>query len=158
MTELLLILAGAAAANMPLPAFLAGCWEERRAADAWTEECWTSARGGLMLGSGRDGKGGGVGHWEWMRIERTADGSVTFYGSPKGAVPVAFKATRSDARSITFVNAAHDYPQRIHYRLTANGLDAETSLVDGNKRNRWSFRRSGSPATDQPTISSGLKK
>ena len=138
----LLILAEAAAAT-PMPAFLAGCWEEKRAEEAWTEECWTSTRGGLMIGSGRDGKGDSVGHWEWMRIERAADGTVTFYGSPKGAAPVPFKATASDGKSITFVNAAHDYPQRVTYKLTEAGLDAEISLADGGKANRWRYRRPG---------------
>lgn len=143
----LLILAEAAAPT-PMPAFLAGCWEEKRAELAWTEECWTSARGGLMIGSGRDGKGDSVRHWEWMRIERAADGTVTFFGSPKGAAPVPFKATAGDGNSITFVNAAHDYPQRVTYRLTKSGLDAETSLADGSKPNRWRYRRPGSAAND----------
>jgi hypothetical protein len=138
----LLIFAEAAAAT-PMPAFLAGCWEEKRAEQGWTEECWTSARGGLMIGSGRDGKGDSVGHWEWMRIERAADGTVTFYGSPKGAAPVPFKATASDNKSITFVNAAHDYPQRVTYKLTEAGLDAEIALADGSKPNRWRYRRPG---------------
>jgi len=152
------ILLAAAAQSQPMPSFLAGCWEERRAGSAWTEECWTDPRGGLMIGSGRDGKGDSVAHWEWMRIERAADGVPTFYGSPKGAAPVAFKATAGDAKSITFVNAGHDYPQRVHYRLTDNGLDAEISLVDGSKPNRWSYRRTAGSRSDQPTISSGLKK
>ena len=141
----LIALAAVAAADPPaLPSFLAGCWEQRRE-DRWTEECWTSARGGLMIGSGREGRGDTVRHWEWMRIERATDGSVTFYGSPKGATPVPFKASQADARSITFVNAAHDYPQRVHYTLTEAGLDAEVSLADGSKPNKWSYRRSGSP-------------
>ena len=137
----LLMLAEAAAAPMPMPAFLAGCWEERRAEDAWTEECWTSARGGLMIGSGRDGKGDAIRHWEWMRIERGADGSVTFYGSPKGAAPVEFRASASGANSVTFTNETHDYPQRVSYTLTADGLDAEISLADGSKPNRWRYKR-----------------
>ena len=131
------------AAATPMPAFLAGCWEEKRAERRWTEECWTSARGGLMIGSGRDGKGDSVRHWEWMRIERTADGTVTFFGSPEGAAPVPFKATSSGGNSITFVNAAHDYPQRVRYTLTRDGLDAEISLADGTKPNRWRYRREG---------------
>ena len=137
----LLMLAEAAASPMAMPAFLAGCWEERRAEDAWTEECWTSARGGLMIGSGRDGKGDAVRHWEWMRIERAADGSLTFYGSPRGAAPVEFKASASDATSITFANPAHDYPQRVRYARTADGLDAEISLADGSRPNRWRYQR-----------------
>lgn len=140
------LLLAAAAPAQPMPAFLAGCWEEKRAETAWTEECWTDPRGGLMIGSGRDGKGDNVAHWEWMRIERDADGTPIFYGSPKGASPVAFKASAVDGKSITFVNAAHDYPQRVHYRLTDKGLDAEISLADGSKPNRWSYQRTaGSP-------------
>ena len=137
----LLVLAEAAVAPIAMPSFLAGCWEERQAEDAWTEECWTSARGGLMIGSGRDGKGNAVRHWEWMRIERSADGGLTFYGSPKGAAPVQFKASASAANSVTFTNEAHDYPQRIRYTRTADGLDAEISLADGSKPNRWRYLR-----------------
>lgn len=136
----LLMLAQAAA--LPMPAFLSGCWEQKREGGGWTEECWTDTRGELMIGSGREGSGEKVGHWEWMRIERGDDGSLTFYGSPKGAPPVGFKAVEADDRSITFVNAAHDYPQRVRYSASeAGGLDAEVSLADGSKANKWSYRR-----------------
>ena len=141
-----LMLAEVAAAPMPMPAFLSGCWEQRRVDGGWTEECWTDARGGLMIGSGRDGKGDAVRHWEWMRIERSADGTPTFYGSPKGAPAVGFKATEADGKSITFLNAAHDYPQRVRYVVTEVGLDAEISLADGSKPNRWSDRRTSGTA------------
>ena len=143
-----LLLVTAPAGAVPMPGFLAGCWEERRTEGAWTEECWTGARGGLMIGSGRDGKGDTVRHWEWMRIERAADGKLTFYASPKGAPPAGFKATAGDANSITFLNAAHDFPQRVRYVRSATGIDAEISLADGSKPVRWTYRRSGSPAKD----------
>ena len=142
---LLTAMIAAATAEAPLPAFLSGCWEYVRDGDRWTEECWTSPRGGLMLGSGRDGKGDQVSHWEWMRIERGADGTLIFHGSPKGARAVPFKATENDGGSITFVNASHDYPQRVRYRRTHAGLEAEISLADGSKPVRWSYRRPGSP-------------
>lgn len=141
-----LMLAEVAAAAVPMPAFLSGCWEQRSEDSSWTEECWTDTRGGLMIGSGRNGKGDTVGHWEWMRVERATDGSVTFYGSPKGAPAVGFKATEGDAKSITFINATHDYPQRVRYIVTEAGLDAEVSLADGSKPNRWSYRRTAGAA------------
>lgn len=134
-----------AATEPKLPDWMAGCWESRTG-ERWTEECWTIPRGGLMLGSGRDGSGDKVGHWEWMRIERGADGSLTFYGSPKGAPAVGFKSTEADAWSVTFVNAAHDYPQRVRYRQTTTGLEAEVSLADGTKPNRWSYHRTAGAA------------
>lgn len=137
----LLLLAEAAA--LPMPSFLAGCWEQNRAGGGWTEECWTDTRGGLMIGSGREGRNDSVIHWEWMRIERSADGALTFYGSPKGATAVGFTATEADGRSITFVNAAHDYPQRVRYVAKPTGLDAEISLADGSKPSRWTYRRTG---------------
>ena len=142
----LIAVAAAAAEPQPLPSFLAGCWEQRGAEDRWTEECWTGARGGLMIGSGREGKGDQVRNWEWMRIERDAEGRLTFFGSPKGAPAVGFKATEVGATAITFVNAGHDYPQRIRYEQTGDGLNAEVSLSDGSKANRWTYRRSGTPA------------
>ena len=140
----LLMLAEAAA--LPMPAFLAGCWEQKRDGGGWTEECWTDPRGGLMIGSGRDGKDDSIRHWEWMRIERSTDGSVTFYGSPKGAPAVGFKAVEADAKSVTFVNAGHDYPQRVRYIVTGSGLDAEVSLADGSKAERWSYKRTAGAA------------
>ena len=132
-----------AAPTPPMPAFLAGCWEQRQG-ERWTEECWTSARGGLMIGSGRDGLADSVRHWEWMRIERGADGGLSFFGSPKGAPAVAFRATEASADRIIFVNAAHDFPQRVSYLRTTTGIDAEVSLADGTKAVRWSYRRPGS--------------
>lgn len=141
MIAFLMLAEAAAVTAMPMPAFLSGCWEQRTEAGRWTEECWTDTRGGLMIGSGRDGNGDKVGHWEWMRIERGADGALTFYGSPKGATPVGFKATEGDGKSITFVNVSHDYPQRVRYAVTEAGLNAEVSLADGSNPNRWSYRR-----------------
>ena len=138
----ILLLAQAAAATAPMPAFLAGCWEQR-VADRWTEECWTGPRGGLMIGSGRTGKGDTVSHWEYMRIERGADGALTFYGSPRGAPAVGFKATEAGGKQITFLNVNHDYPQRVRYAATTDGIDAEVSLANGSKAERWRYRRAG---------------
>jgi len=142
----LLLIAETAALPVAMPAFLSGCWEQRAETGQWTEECWTDTRGGVMIGSGRTGKGDSVGHWEWMRIERNTDGSITFYGSPKGAPAVGFKASQADGKSITFVNAEHDYPQRVHYAVTQAGLDAEVSLADGSKPERWSYKRTAGAA------------
>lgn len=136
----------AEAAAMRMPAFLSGCWEQRTEAGQWTEECWTDTRGGVMIGAGRTGNGDDVEHWEWMRIERGADGNVTFYGSPKGAPAVGFKASEADGKSVTFVNPGHDYPQRVRYVATDIGLDAEVSLADGSKAERWSYKRTAGAA------------
>lgn len=137
-----LLIAAEAPAAMPMPAFLTGCWSEQKG-EQWTEECWTIPRGGQMMGSGRTGKGNVVGHWEWMRIERDVEGKLVFLASPKGAAPAAFQPVRATATEIEWQNAAHDYPQRVVYRRTAEGLEAEISLADGSNANRWSYRLMG---------------
>lgn len=141
MIALAIVLAQPAAA-LPMPAFLTGCWAESKE-QKWTEECWTIPRGGQMMGSGRNGVGDQLKNWEWMRVERDAAGQPVFYGSPKGAAPVPFAVVRATDSEIEWRNASHDYPQRIVYRRTADGLEAEVSLADGSKANRWSYRLLG---------------
>ena len=141
MIPIFLLFAEAPAA-MPMPAFLSGCWIDNSAGQ-WTEECWTEPKGGQMMGSARTGTGESVGHWEWMRIERDPAGNPVFYASPKGANPAAFPALRATGTEIEWRNASHDYPQRIVYRLTTAGIDAEISMADGSKPNRWSYRPMG---------------
>lgn len=128
-----------AAEPAPLPGWMAGCHTETKG-EQWTEECWTAPRAGIMLGSGRSGKGEALRSWESMRIERGADGVLTFWGSPGGAKPVAFRMERATATEIVFANPAHDYPQRIRYWRDGKVLNAEVSLSDGSKAMRWAYR------------------
>ncbi len=139
------VAAAPAAAPSPMPAFLTGCWEHR-AVGRWTQECWTDPRGGLMIGSSRSGSGDTIREWEWLRIERSTVGAVTYIASPGGRAPVRFTATAVTPTEAVFANPAHDYPQRIRYLLRDGKLEAEISLLDGSRPNRWSYRRPGAPA------------
>ena len=136
------------AQSLALPAWMAGCWEQR-SGESWTEDCWTSPRGGLMLGSGRSGIGGVLDSWEVMQIEmvETDDSAIdplTFYGAPKGQNRTAFSWHRSSSEpGITFVNASHDYPQRVRYWRDGKYLRAEVSLADGSKAQRWRYAPMG---------------
>ena len=142
-----------------LPDWMAGCWEHR-SQDRWTEECWTVPRGGIMLGSGRSGTGGVLDSWEVMQIElvETDDPVIdplTFYGAPKGQNRTAFSWDRSSkAPGITFVNAGHDYPQRIRYWRDGKDLMAEVSLAEGSKAQRWRYAPKGdyAPALSARTV------
>ena len=144
----LLLAAAARSVVMPaaeLPGFLTGCWEHRDGA-RWTQECWTDPRAGQMMGSGRSGEGDKLRSWEWMRIVQGDDGAIVFLGSPGGIAPTPFRARQLTATAAEFANPAHDYPQRIRYELKDGQLEAEVSLLDGSKAERWRYRRAGSPA------------
>ena len=148
---MLLMIAAILAADVPapaLPAWMAGCWEQR-SGEKWTEECWTAPRAGIMLGSGRSGTGGVLDSWEVMQIElvETDDpviDPITFHGAPRGKNPTAFAWVRNGkGAGITFVNAGHDYPQQIRYWREGKYLMAETSLADGTKAQRWRYSPMG---------------
>ena len=130
-----------ASAPASLPGWMAGCWEQR-SGDKWTEECWTGARAGQMMGSSRTGKGEALQWYEHTRI--TAEGGViTFCALPKGQAGGCFRATKATESEIVFENAAHDFPQRITYARDGKELVAQISDLKGQRPQRWRYRRLG---------------
>lgn len=151
-----LILGAAAAAPadaQELPTWMAGCWEMRAEGDLgdrWTDECWMNPRGGVMLGASRSGRGATLSGWEATQImiapAEAREGAVPvmqFWASPNGAPRSAFTYEPNDLPGVTFVNAEHDYPQRIRYWRDGDLLRAEISLADGSNPMRWTFVRAG---------------
>jgi len=137
------LFAAAAASQAPsLPAFMTGCWNLVDG-DSWTQERWMEPKGGLMLGASREGTGERLKSWEQLRVELGTDGKVVLWASPQGRPAVRFDGSRSTASTIEFVNAKHDYPQRIRYELKDGKLAAEISLIDGSKPVRWTYVREG---------------
>lgn len=145
-----LIFAAALAADTgrpSLPGWMAGCWETH-SEDVWVEECWTSPRAGIMLGSGRSGKGDQLLNWEVMQIVRApsddpALARLTFFGAPSGSNRTPFHWVASSEKDVTFMNADHDFPQRIRYWREGRELVAEISLKDGSKAQRWRYLPKG---------------
>ena len=139
------VAAPAPAAGMEQLGWLSGHWrtgaEAKADGSAWTEEIWSSPEGGTMLGLSRTHKGGRIRAWEFMRIARGEDGGASFHASPNGAPPVAFRLVRASAGEAVFENPAHDFPQRIFYRLEGRELVATVSLIDGSRAASWRFRR-----------------
>ena len=107
----------------------------------WTEEHWSHARGGLLLGYSRSGKGERGGQFEFMRIGSAPDGTVTFWGQPQGGPPVAFRLSGSATMEARFENPTHDYPTRIVYRRSGDTLTATISGTDASKPQSWTYRR-----------------
>ena len=143
MSIILTILLAAQGQAASLPAWMEGCWEQRTG-ERWTVECWTAPRGGMMMGSSRSGIGEILSEWETIQIVRedTDDPAVpqmTFWAAPGGQNRTMFVWIPSTEPGVTFVNQAHDYPQRIRYWREGRDLVAEISLGDGSKSRRWRY-------------------
>jgi hypothetical protein len=123
--------------------WMVGAWatEAKGEAARWTEERWSPPRGGTMLGTGLSGRGDKALSYEFMRIAVDEKGQIAFWGSPQGATPVPFRLESATDGAAVFVNAAHDYPQRIVYRRTGRGMTATTSLADGSNAQTWKYKR-----------------
>jgi hypothetical protein len=126
-----------------MPAWMTGAWEFRDG-ERWGDEFWTPPRAGLMIGAARTGKGAVLRDWEHTRITREADGKLAYWAMPKGVPATKFVATEESPTSVTFVNAAHDYPQRVRYWREGRMLMAEIALVDGRNAFRFSYAPMGS--------------
>ena len=109
--------------------FLAGCWSGE-VRGARYEESWTSAEGGVLLGTSRTIRDGRVVEWEFLRIARQ-DGRWTYLAQPGGRPATAFPLAGAGARTLTFENLAHDFPQRIVYTRAGDRL---TARVEGGGR------------------------
>lgn len=135
-----LLVAASPSATVDDLAWMAGQWS-REDGGRWTEENWTSPRGGAMLGHSRSGAGETLREFEFLRIAADADGVPTYYAQPGGRAPVAFRLVRREGTSATFENAAHDYPQRIAYVRDGETMTATISAIDGSQAMAWTFRR-----------------
>ncbi|MEG3180787.1 DUF6265 family protein [Sphingomonas sp. LT1P40] len=122
-----------------LPDWLAGRWCGEDGPQGQTCEQWQRGAGGTMLGTSQTVKGDETVGFEFLRI--AMDGTTpVYFAQPGGKPPVAFRAVPG-GEGVTFVNAAHDYPQRIHYRADGDGMIAEISLADGSEAMRWRLRK-----------------
>ncbi|MBO9574602.1 MAG: hypothetical protein J7494_02585 [Sphingobium sp.] len=133
-----LALLAAASVAGPLD-WMAGSW-----CTAGTEnrtcEHWQPMAGGMMLGSSKTVQGDRTTSFEYLRIGLEG-GQATYFGSPQGAPAVAFPQAERTAQRVVFVNAGHDYPQRIAYWRDGDALVAEISLADGSKPRMWRYLR-----------------
>jgi hypothetical protein len=95
-------------------------------ADELIEEHWLASGGDLMLGLGRTLKAGKTVSFEFLRISH-AGGITNYLAQPQGAAPTAFRLTDAGADWARFENPRHDFPRRVEYRRTTDGLHAEVA-------------------------------
>ena len=73
-----------------------------------------------MLGMSRTVAGGKTVTYEHTRIEEK-DGALVFTASPAGQPTASFTHTELGESMVVFANPAHDFPQRVIYKLAPGG-------------------------------------
>jgi len=101
-------------------AWMAGCWREESGGRV-ADEIWMGPAGGVMLGMNRTIAGGRVASTEFMQIREDA-GRIVFIAKPSGQAETSFPLLKSAAREVVFENRAHDFPNRVIYRVDGETL------------------------------------
>jgi len=126
-------------------AWLAGAWVGTRSSGSSIEERWSPPLGGAMLAVSRTvNTSSKMVAFEYLRlVER--DGGLVYIAQPGGAAATEFVLTEMGPRRAVFDNPRHDYPKRIVYELSAEGvLSATTGFTKGGTPRRFEFKREGS--------------
>ena len=114
--------------------WLLGCWMT----ETGTVEEWTVWDADRLMGEGRSPRSDGTTFNEFLTITRT-DMGYEYLAEPEGATATNFSETVRGAASITFENAAHDFPQRISYERSDDQLIATVSMTDGSRAVSWTY-------------------
>lgn len=122
--------------------WLSGKWASADRGE-WTEENWSSSKGGVLLGNSKRGRGDKAIEFEQLRISPDSKGVVTYWASPGGSAPTPFALVASTTNHAIFENPQHDYPTRIEYRRDGEKLTATISGPGGADPMSWHHRRVG---------------
>lgn len=107
--------------------WMAGCWQARSGGRVIDEQ-WMAPRGGTLLGMSRTVAADSTVGWEAMRIVERG-GRLVFQAHPSGQAPAEFAAVEIGPGRVAFADPAHDFPQRIVYRLA--GADSLVARIEG---------------------------
>lgn len=107
-----------------------GCWQSK---DGLSREAWVADPSAWLFGYALDrNEDGAIGFFEQTRLEVSGDKTTFVVIGDKGDIVRFEREDIGDPNVFKFVNAAHDFPQVITYRPTADRLDAEISKLDGS--------------------------
>ena len=108
-----------ASASVDDLSWISGCWELRNG-NRTTTEWWMKPSGGTMIGMSRTVTGDKTTAFEFLQI-RQQSSDLFYVAKPSGQEEASFKLVRRSDREAIFENPQHDFPQRIIYRLQADG-------------------------------------
>lgn len=126
--------------NDPLErlSWLSGSWRVSRPDGEIVEETWTTPSGGLLVAMGRSVRTGKPANHEYLRIEARGD-KIVYVAQPMGQPPTEFTLTSSDGKRALFENMAHDWPKRIRYERTNEGLAVRVEGAPGQPVEEWTY-------------------
>ena len=119
--------------------WLSGTWVTKQG-EVVTEEHWRPLQGNTLLGSSHTFRGERTLAFEFLRITAARD-QVGYVAMPGGKAPTTFVLEKLEDGVAEFVDAKHDFPQRIRYERTEKGLTATISLLDGTKAQPFVFTK-----------------
>ena len=121
--------------------WISGEWQTAPSGRKQIEEHWTAVAGGSMMGMSRAVAGDKTVEFEYLRIEQRTDG-IYYVAHPGARCPgTDFKLTSASATEAVFENPQHDFPKRIIYRKTDDGLTASIDAGEGSKGMSFVYKR-----------------
>lgn len=113
--------------------WLHGCWVSNRDGAEITEQ-WMKPAGRTMLGMSRTISNAKTVEFEFIQIRQDEKSEIHFIAKPSGQKEASFKMVSAGKYEITFENPKHDFPQRITYRLEADGTLA--ARIEGTSKGK----------------------
>jgi hypothetical protein len=128
----------AASDDLSKLAFMSGCWEGNLGPSQVVEQ-WLPPAGATMIGMSRTIRDGKTTFTEFMMIKQEEGAWVMHIQLRLAAKSTPFKLTTVTDGEAAFDNPQHDFPKRILYRRTTEGL---TARIEGDGKGQdYVFKR-----------------
>lgn len=127
MPTVLVLLTLAQTTDVAALSWMSGCWRQE-SPSRMVDEVWMAPSGDGMLGMSRTvacpepcrGAQRRMVDHEFLQI-RAQDGRIVYIAKPSRQPEATFTAVKVGPGEVVFENPAHDFPQRIIYRLQGDG-------------------------------------
>jgi len=123
--------------------WISGCWQsENKERKSSVTEYWTKMEGQSIFGVSRTIRGGKLADYEYLRIVQDEKG-IFYIAKPKAnPTETAFKLVKLAGTEAIFENPAHDFPQRIIYKLDGTTMAARVEGTNNGKAMGFDFKMS----------------
>jgi hypothetical protein len=126
--------------------WMTGCWISRTP-EAEIEERWSSPDAGTMIGTGRTFVRRRTVEHEFLFIREVPPATLEYVANPDGKGETVFRLASIAPGEVVFVNPQHDFPQKITYRKTKDGIAAkvEGTTSEGTRTVDFEMKRAICP-------------